>query len=182
MKIRAITVFADVGPPIDEEQMWDEQGKRHEDAFEILHDAIRWSLAHDLKVVVDLHILRSHHFNAEDKPLWTDPAEQERFIDLWRDLSDGLHSYPLDRVVYELMNEPVADDPDDWNRLVPGRIASLLADEDKLRDKRLLTYRQAYPSQRVDLHRACSDCGVRRTDVFFAVQHPLNEGHGVLHR
>ncbi len=50
--------FQHVRMPIDEMQMWDEQGVRDEDAFEILHDAIRWSLAHDLKVVVDLHILR----------------------------------------------------------------------------------------------------------------------------
>lgn len=119
--------FDHVRMPIDEEQMWDEQGTRHEDAFEILHDAIRWSLAHDLKIVVDLHILRSHHFNAEDKPLWTDTAEQERFIDLWRDLSDALHGYPTDQVVYELMNEPVADDPDDWNRLVAKAFAAIRA-------------------------------------------------------
>ena len=110
--------FDHVRMPIDEKQMWDEQGKRDADAFETLHDSIRWSLKHNMKVVVDLHILRSHHFNAEEKPLWTDPAEQEKFIDLWRDLSDALHGYPTDSVVYELMNEPVADDPDDWNRLV----------------------------------------------------------------
>ena len=109
--------FDHVRMPIDEMQMWDEQGNRDGDAFEILHNAIRWSLAHDLMVVVDLHILRSHHFNAEEKPLWTDPAEQEQFIDLWRDLSAALHDYPVDKVVYELMNEPVADDPDEWNRL-----------------------------------------------------------------
>lgn len=109
--------FDHVRMPIDEMHMWDEQGKRDEGAFETLHDSIRWSLARDLKVVVDLHILRSHHFNAAEKPLWTDPAEQERFVSLWRDLSNALRNYPTDKVVYELMNEPVADDPDEWNRL-----------------------------------------------------------------
>ena len=110
--------FDHVRMPIDEMHMWDEQGNRDEDAFEILHNSIRWSLAHDLKVVVDLHILRSHHFNAKEKPLWTDPAEQERFIDLWRDLAAALGDYPTDKVVYELMNEPVADDHEEWNQLV----------------------------------------------------------------
>lgn len=113
--------------PMDEMQMWDEQGNRDSDGFAILHDAIRWGMAHGLPVVVDLHILRSHHFNAEDKPLWTDPAEQERFIDLWRDLSDALRDYPPEWVVYELMNEPVADDPDDWNRLVAKTVETLRA-------------------------------------------------------
>ena len=105
--------------------MWDENGKRDEDAFEIMHDAIRWSLDNDLLVVIDLHILRSHHFNAEEKPLWTEPAEQERFFDLWRDLSEALHEYPVEKVVYELMNEPVADDPDDWNRLAARAFAAV---------------------------------------------------------
>lgn len=117
--------FDHVRLPIDEMQMWDEQGNRDGEAFEILHDAIRWSLAHDLKVVVDLHILRSHHFNAEDKPLWTQPAEQAQFIGLWRDLSAALHGYPTDRVVYELMNEPVADDHEDWNRLAGRAFAAV---------------------------------------------------------
>ena len=117
--------FDHVRMPIDEMHMWDEQGKRDRDAFEILDNAIRWSLAHDLKVVVDLHILRSHHFNAEVKPLWTEPAEQERFINLWRDLSRALHSYPADSVVYELMNEPVADDADQWNRLAAKAFAAV---------------------------------------------------------
>ena len=117
--------FDHVRMPIDEMQMWDEQGARDEDAFEILHNSIRWSLAHDLKVVVDLHILRSHHFNAEEKPLWTEPAAQEQFIDLWRDLSAALNGYPTDMVVYELMNEPVADDHEDWNRLVARAFAAV---------------------------------------------------------
>lgn len=119
--------FDHVRIPIDEMQMWDEQGARDEDAFETLHDGIRWSLAHGLKVLVDLHILRSHHFNAKDKPLWTDPAEQERFIGLWRDLSAALRDYPVDRLAYELMNEPVADDPDEWNRLAARAFAAVRA-------------------------------------------------------
>ncbi len=63
--------FDHVRLPLDEMQMWHEDGSRDEDAFATLHDGIRWSLAQGLKVVVDLHILRSHHFNAEDKPLCT---------------------------------------------------------------------------------------------------------------
>lgn len=113
--------------PIDEMQMWDEAGKRDADAFEIMHQAIQWALARDLPVVVDLHILRSHYFNAEVKPLWTDPAEQQEFIGLWRDLSEALREYPVDRVLYELMNEPVADDPGDWNRLVARAFTELRA-------------------------------------------------------
>ncbi len=110
--------FEHVRLPIDEEQMWDEQGNRHNDAFEIMNKCIEWSLKNNLRVIIDLHILRSHHFNAEEKPLWTDPDEQEKFCDLWRDLSSVLREYPISLVAYELMNEAVADDPEDWNKLL----------------------------------------------------------------
>ncbi|MDZ7606191.1 MAG: cellulase family glycosylhydrolase [Cyclobacteriaceae bacterium] len=104
--------------PIDEEQMWDEQGVKEAEAFTLLHNAIGWAIENNLKVIVDLHILRSHHFNEKEKPLWTDPNAQEQFYQCWRDLSAELIKYPTDFVAYELMNEPVADDPQEWNKLV----------------------------------------------------------------
>ncbi len=109
--------------PIDEEQMWTETGEKEAEAFELLHNALGWCRAHGLRAIVDLHILRSHHFNREEKPLWTDPAAQERFFQCWRELSDELKRYPNGMVAYELMNEPVADNPEDWNRLVGQAIA-----------------------------------------------------------
>jgi len=110
--------FDHIRIPIDEEQMWDVDGKKEPHAFELLHNALEWCHELGLKAIVDLHILRSHHFNRGEKPLWTDPKEQERFFQCWRDLSDELVDYPIDEVAYELMNEPVADDPEDWNKLV----------------------------------------------------------------
>jgi endoglucanase len=110
--------FDHVRLPIDEEQMWDETGKRNEDAFALLGNCLEWCRKAGLRVVVDLHILRSHHFNAKEKPLWTIPAEQDKFINLWKDLSGYLHEWPNAMVAYEFMNEPVADDAEQWNRLI----------------------------------------------------------------
>ena len=104
--------------PIDEEQMWDEDGNAQEEAFALLNQGLDWCTKYDLRAIVDLHILRSHYFNAEKIPLWTDPAAQEQFLDCWRDLSARLKNRPVDRIAYELMNEAVADDPEDWNRLL----------------------------------------------------------------
>jgi endoglucanase len=117
--------FDHIRLPIDEEQMWDEQGNRNEDAFQLMTNCIDWCAETNLRVIVDLHILRSHHFNAEEKPLWTDPAEQEKFYDLWRDLSATLSVYPNSLVAYELMNEAVADDPELWNNLVANAVKAL---------------------------------------------------------
>ena len=115
--------------PIDEEQMWGEDGNKETEAFTLLHNAIGWATEKNLKVIVDLHILRSHHFNEDEKPLWTDPAAQEKFFQCWRELSEELKKYPTDLVAYELMNEPVADDPEEWNVLV-GKAASAVREQE----------------------------------------------------
>jgi len=111
--------------PIDEEQMWDENGVRYEDAFQLMTKCLDWCQKQQLKVIVDLHILRSHHFNAEVKPLWTDPKEQEKFYKFWMDLSSVLKKYPVSDVAYELMNEAVADDPEQWNNLLANAMKEI---------------------------------------------------------
>jgi endoglucanase len=117
--------FDHIRLPVDEEQLWDEAGNKEAEAFRLLHDAIGWARAKNLRVVVDLHILRSHHFNAQEKPLWTDPKAQDKFLALWRDLSAELSKYPVSLVAYELMNEPVADDAEDWNKLVEKAVREI---------------------------------------------------------
>ena len=129
VKFIASLGFDHIRLPIDEEQMWNEGGKKQSEAFALLHSAIGWARTNKLRVVVDLHILRSHHFNAKDKPLWTELAAQERFFQLWRDLSAELKKYPVSLVAYELMNEPVADDPEDWNKLVARAVQTVRANE-----------------------------------------------------
>jgi endoglucanase len=114
--------FDHIRLPIDEEQMWDENGNRHADAFALLDQCLGWCRDAGLRVVLDLHILRSHHFNEKEKPLWTDTKEQDKFIQLWRDLSSAVEKWPNGMLAYEFMNEPVADDAEEWNRLL-SRVA-----------------------------------------------------------
>lgn len=104
--------------PIDEEQMWDTAGNKIDTAFTLLHEALGWCSKHHLRVLVDLHIIRSHHFLMAAPPLWTDPKQQDKFIGMWRQLSAEMIKYPVNQVGYELMNEAVAKDPDDWNKLI----------------------------------------------------------------
>ncbi len=110
--------FDHIRLPVDEEQLWDENGDPDPEAFGLLEAALDWCEAAGLRVVVDLHLLRSHHFlDRETPPLFTDPDALAHFIDLWEQLSDRLEGRPTDQVAYELLNEPVARDPDDWNRV-----------------------------------------------------------------
>lgn len=108
--------FDHIRLPVDEEQLWDEEGARSPEAFDLLGAAIDWCETEDLRVVVDLHILRSHYFNDGGVPaLFSDPAERERFASLWSDLSDYLRSTSADQVAYELLNEAVAPSAEAWN-------------------------------------------------------------------
>lgn len=114
--------FDHVRLPVDEKELWGDDGSPNEDAFAVLQQALAWARANHLRVIVDLHTVRAHHFNAANEgghnTLFTDPKAQETFVGLWRQLSARLHDQPVDFVAYEIMNEPVADNPEDWNHLI----------------------------------------------------------------
>src|SRR3954451_20260654 len=63
--------FDHIRLPVDEEQLWDSTGKRNEDAFQLLQNCMTWVHDAGLKVVLDLHIIRSHYFNSQENRLWT---------------------------------------------------------------------------------------------------------------
>ena len=73
---------------------------------------------------MDLHILRSHYFDNKVRPYLRTEA-QEKFYACWEKLSGELNKYPNDWVAYELMNEPVADDSEVWNKIVRRCVAIL---------------------------------------------------------
>ena len=114
--------FDHVRLPVDEKELWRDDGTPNEEAVALLLKGIGWARANHLRVIVDLHTVKTHHFNAANEglhnSLFTDPKAQEAFLGLWRQLSARLHDLPVDAVAYEIMNEPVADNPEDWNHLV----------------------------------------------------------------
>lgn len=117
--------------PVDEVQLWNEQGERESEAFELLEQGLGWCEQAGLRTVVDLHIVRSHYFNVDSNPLFAEPAEQEKFCTLWADLSQALAHWPVDQVAYELLNEPNAPRDDDWNELAARALAVVRAHEPK---------------------------------------------------
>ena len=110
--------------PIDEVQFWDEEGSKLPEAWQLMHNAIRWAEKHHLRTIVDLHIIRSHYFNAslegnaDANTLFSSEKAQQDLINMWYQLSDALKGYSCDSVAYEFMNEPVADDHEQWNQLI----------------------------------------------------------------
>ena len=110
--------------PIDEVQFWDEKGEKLPEAWDLLTFALDQCGKHHLRAIVDLHIIRSHYFNAvneEDQAantLFTSEESQEGLLNLWRQLSEFLKDRSCDWVAYEFMNEPVAPEHEQWNQLV----------------------------------------------------------------
>ena len=76
--------------PIDEVQFWDENGQKLPEAWDLLTNAINLAEKHHLRVVVDLHIIRSHRFidNDSSNTLFTSEKSQQDLINLWYQLSD----------------------------------------------------------------------------------------------
>lgn len=114
--------------PVDEEHLYDNDMNRDSAAFALMHNAINWAIEDGLNVVIDLHIVRSHHFNSENEhpnTLFQDPAEQEKIVNIWKDLQKDLNQYPNDRLAYELMNEPVAPSCEDWNLLIEKMVKGI---------------------------------------------------------
>lgn len=118
MKLIASIGYDHIRLPIDEKNMWDHQNIKKPLAFKSLHNAIKWAKKYDLKVIVDLHIVRSHFFNNEYNPLWHNKNEQTKFVRLWKQLSEELKIYSKNLIAYEILNEPVANEHEDWNKLL----------------------------------------------------------------
>jgi len=105
--------------PVDEEQLWDSGNRQEPEAWDLMDWCLDACEKAGLRVIVDLHILRCHYFNAvEQPPLFTDPAAVERFCRCWEELSERLSGRSNEQVAYEPLNEPVARDPQDWNRVL----------------------------------------------------------------
>jgi endoglucanase len=115
--------------PIDEIEMWTSDGTPSEQSFTYLTRCLDWCERYGLRAIVDLHILKSHHFNAANEggkiTLWTDSTAQNNFIKLWIDILSRLKNYPDSMVAYELMNEAVADDHEDWNTLIAKSVGAI---------------------------------------------------------
>ena len=110
--------------PIDEVQFWDEEGNKLPEAWDLLTQSLDFCGKYNLRAIVDLHIIRSHYFNAVNEgdksanTLFTSEESQQQLIGMWEQLSEVLNGYSVDSVAYEFMNEPVAEDPEQWNQLI----------------------------------------------------------------
>lgn len=113
--------------PVDEKEIFDDDLNFIPETRQLVHEAIAWCREYGLRIILDMHITRSHYFN-DDKntiPLWTEKAAQDRLVDIWTKLSQEYGHYPVSLLAYELLNEANAPDADVWNKLSARLIAKI---------------------------------------------------------
>src|SRR2546425_12368416 len=80
------------------------------DRLQELERAIRMIIDADLAVVIDMHPTPDFK-----KALARDDSYVERFADFWRDLAGRFAGLPVERVVFEILNEPEFEDRYRWS-------------------------------------------------------------------
>lgn len=123
--------FDHIRLPVDEEHLWDAKGKPEKEGFDLLRRAISWGVKHNIRVILDLHNLRTHHSDGNENKLWTDSLAEKRFISCWKELSDAVSGFPREWLAYELLNEPVATNCEDWNSVLRKAAAAIRKKEPK---------------------------------------------------
>lgn len=117
--------FDHIRMPVDEEHLFDEMGQMDKDALLIIHNAIRWCSDAGIRVIFDMHDLRSHKCAEKDNPFWNDIKEQDKLVDMWTKILPELERYSNGLLAYEMMNEPVAPTYEEWN-VISARLIALV--------------------------------------------------------
>jgi len=89
-----------------------------EDGMAHVDRAIAWARQTGLRLNLDLHKTPGmSFFTPEANDIWTRGDLQDRFANIWRQIAARYLGPDYDHVSFELLNEPTAADPADWNRL-----------------------------------------------------------------
>ena len=130
IELLAANGFDHIRLPVDEVQLFNTDMTLNESTVALIHRTIDCCIGHGLKVIFDLHILRSFHFLDDDAPLWKSTEEQDKLVNMWRDIQGILRDYPVTSVAYEILNEAVAPTDGQWSYLML-RVVSMIRETEK---------------------------------------------------
>jgi len=116
--------------PVDETQLFNRDMTLNESTVALIHKTIGSCIEHGLKVIFDLHTLRSFNFMDNDAPLWKSEQEQDKLVDMWRTIQGILCEYPVTDVAYEILNEAVAPTDEQWSQVLL-RVVSMIRETEK---------------------------------------------------
>lgn len=120
--------FDHIRLPVDEMQMFDANGNKKPETFRIIKNLLGWCKTANVRVIFDCHALyasRSIKAKKGEISLWESEKAQNKFVQMWKTISSELKDYPNELLAYEILNEPVAPHPDQWNKLSNQVISEL---------------------------------------------------------
>ena len=113
--------------PVDYNFFETENGNLIESRLKIIDNVISWSKELKIKIILELHKAYGHSFDVNEsiiQEFWkSDSQHRKRFLKTWDMLSKRYCHF--NNVIYEPLNEPVANKSDDWHKLVTDFIATV---------------------------------------------------------
>jgi aryl-phospho-beta-D-glucosidase BglC (GH1 family) len=92
-----------------------------------IRSCLQWCKQHGLGLILDLHKAPGFFFGTlQSNDLFSEPAQQERFFNIWRELTRQFKEEG-DNLVFELLNELVLPSSDPWNRLARQTVEAIRA-------------------------------------------------------
>ena len=116
--------FDHVRLPVDPTWLWTFPKKEslHPKMLKKLDAAIRLALDQNLNIVIDIH--PSPKFK---ELLQSSPLMEESFNAFWKALATHLSQYDSQHVALEMLNEPMIDDPVQWQKIVDQLYSTMRA-------------------------------------------------------
>lgn len=121
MRMNAIRFYLNYGLFEDDEEPY----RYVEYGWEWLDKNVEWAKKHGIYLIFNMHVpqggFQSH---GEGTALWEDPEIQNRLVALWRAIAER---YKDETIVagYDLVNEPIARSPEDWEQLARRLVAAI---------------------------------------------------------
>ena len=106
--------------PVDEDHLFNESGRADEETLSLIHETITRCKKNGMRIILDIHSIKSHTFKSSrinENTLWDSEDEQDHFVKIWQLLMDEFEKYSEHLVAYELLNEPTANNDEQWNHV-----------------------------------------------------------------
>ncbi|HVZ79689.1 MAG TPA: cellulase family glycosylhydrolase [bacterium] len=126
--------FNSVRLPVDAPWLFEDEGRGplNKKRLALLKKFLGWAREAGLMTILDLHQVPWHSFaRPEQEDLWKDEKALDAFCGLWAELAHALKRQK-GGLWFDVLNEPTAKDPQDWNH-VASRIYRVLRMEDPKR-------------------------------------------------